>query len=159
MAYQQLYTATGTYSDSTTQNITDSVTWASSNASAATITTSGLATGVGVGSTTDQCRERRQDWQYEPDRDSSPAPVSITITPNVLNALNLAPGTSQYLTATATYDNGSTHNINRPRHVEFFRPDGGDRGPARRRDQSVADRLERRNCDLQWGNRHASAER
>ncbi|MBI4689286.1 MAG: DUF1566 domain-containing protein [Nitrospirae bacterium] len=46
------FTATGTYSDSTTQNLTTSVTWSSSNASVATINNSGLATGIAAGSTT-----------------------------------------------------------------------------------------------------------
>ncbi len=111
LAYQQQYTATGTYSDSTTQNITDSVTWASSNASAATITTSGLATGVGVGSTTISAAKDGKTGSTNLTV-STPIPVSITITPNVSNALTLAPGTSQSLTATGTFSNGNTHNIN-----------------------------------------------
>ncbi len=46
------FTATGTYSDNSTKNITSSVTWASSNPSFATIVaTAGLATGVAVGTT------------------------------------------------------------------------------------------------------------
>src|SRR5207302_7183948 len=45
------FTATGTFSDGSTQNLTTSVAWASSNASAATISASGLATGTGIGST------------------------------------------------------------------------------------------------------------
>ncbi len=48
----QQFTATGTYSDNSTKNITSSVTWASSNPSFATIVaTAGLATGVAVGTT------------------------------------------------------------------------------------------------------------
>ena len=48
----QQFTATGTYSDNSTKNITSSVTWASSNTLFATIdVTSGLATGVAVGTT------------------------------------------------------------------------------------------------------------
>jgi hypothetical protein len=46
------YTATGTYSDSTTQDITGQVTWASSNTGVATINSSGLASAVAAGSTT-----------------------------------------------------------------------------------------------------------
>jgi len=51
------YTATGTYSDSSTQNLTRSVTWTSSNNTLATINTStgataGLATAVATGSVT-----------------------------------------------------------------------------------------------------------
>ena len=45
----QQFTATGTYSDSTTQNITASVTWTSGTPATATITPAGLATGVAVG--------------------------------------------------------------------------------------------------------------
>jgi len=48
----QQFSATGTYSDGTTQNITGNVLWASSNTSAATINaSSGLATGVSAGTT------------------------------------------------------------------------------------------------------------
>jgi len=47
------FTATGTYSDSTTQNLTNLVTWASSAPGVATIgTTTGLAAGVAPGTTT-----------------------------------------------------------------------------------------------------------
>ncbi|MGH9895842.1 MAG: DUF4082 domain-containing protein, partial [bacterium] len=49
----QQFTATGTYSDSSTQNITTQVTWDSSNTAVATINSAGLATaGTGAGSTT-----------------------------------------------------------------------------------------------------------
>ena len=48
----QQFTATGTYNDSSTQNLTSSVTWSSTNTAAATITSGGLATGVGTGTTT-----------------------------------------------------------------------------------------------------------
>jgi len=48
----QQFSATGTYSDGTTQDITGNVLWTSSNTSAATISaSSGLATGVGAGTT------------------------------------------------------------------------------------------------------------
>jgi uncharacterized protein YjdB len=48
----QQFTATGTYSSGPTQNITGQVTWTSSSTAAATISASGLATGVGAGSST-----------------------------------------------------------------------------------------------------------
>jgi uncharacterized membrane protein len=50
----QQFNATGTYSDSSTQNLTSSVTWTSSTPGAATINNAGLATGVAAGSTTIQ---------------------------------------------------------------------------------------------------------
>jgi hypothetical protein len=48
----QQFTATGNYSDSSTQNLTSQVTWASSATSKAIISAAGLATGVNAGSTT-----------------------------------------------------------------------------------------------------------
>ena len=45
------FTATGTYSDNSTANITGSVSWASSDTTKATILAGGLATGVAVGTT------------------------------------------------------------------------------------------------------------
>ena len=49
----QQFTATGTYSDNSTQNLTSSVTWSSSNMAVAIIgSDAGLATGVHTGSTT-----------------------------------------------------------------------------------------------------------
>jgi uncharacterized protein YjdB len=49
---KQQFTATGTYSDNSTKNLTALVTWSSSSTSVATITTEGNATMVAVGSTT-----------------------------------------------------------------------------------------------------------
>jgi hypothetical protein len=46
------FTATGIFTDSSTQNLTGQVTWASTTPSVATINASGLATGVGQGSST-----------------------------------------------------------------------------------------------------------
>ena len=48
----QQFTATGTYSDSSTANITSQVTWMSSSPGVATINASGMATGVTAGTTT-----------------------------------------------------------------------------------------------------------
>ncbi len=48
----QQFVATGTYSDNTTKILTSQATWASGNVAIATINSTGLATAVGVGSTT-----------------------------------------------------------------------------------------------------------
>jgi Domain of unknown function (DUF4082)/Bacterial Ig-like domain (group 2)/Bacterial Ig domain len=45
----QPFTATGTYSDNSTKNITSQVTWSSSNSAVATINASGVATGIAGG--------------------------------------------------------------------------------------------------------------
>ncbi|MGD0932599.1 MAG: Ig-like domain-containing protein [Candidatus Korobacteraceae bacterium] len=52
VAGTQQYTCTGTYSDGTQQDLTGVVTWSSSNVGVATISGTGLATGVASGSTT-----------------------------------------------------------------------------------------------------------
>ncbi len=46
------FTATGTYSDNTTSNITSTVTWGTTNPSVATVNSTGLATGTGLGAVT-----------------------------------------------------------------------------------------------------------
>ena len=46
------FSATGTFNDATTQNMTQSVTWGTTASGVATINAAGLATGVGAGSTT-----------------------------------------------------------------------------------------------------------
>ena len=48
----QQFTATGTYSNGTFQNITGSVTWSSSSTTVASITSGGLATGLALGTAT-----------------------------------------------------------------------------------------------------------
>ena len=48
----QQFTATGTFSDNSTQNLTSQVTWASATTSVATITAAGLATAVATGTST-----------------------------------------------------------------------------------------------------------
>ena len=47
----QQFTATGTYSDSSTQNLTGTVSWTSSNTSVATVNSTGVVTAVAAGST------------------------------------------------------------------------------------------------------------
>ena len=51
----QQYTATATYGNNTTGNATNSVTWTSTSTNIATISGSGLATGVALGNTTITC--------------------------------------------------------------------------------------------------------
>ena len=50
--YTEQYTATGTYSNGTTQNLTGSATWSSSATSIAAVSSGGLATSVAQGSVT-----------------------------------------------------------------------------------------------------------
>ena len=106
---QQQFTATGTFDDSTTQDITRSVTWASSDTAHITITpTTGLATGVATTTSPVTISATQSSVSGSTTATVVPASVtSIAITP----ATNtLAAGTSRQYTATATLANGSTQN-------------------------------------------------
>ena len=52
MGTDQQFSATGTYSDASTADLTASVTWASATPAAATISAAGLAHGVAIGTST-----------------------------------------------------------------------------------------------------------
>jgi hypothetical protein len=111
LGLQQQYTATATLSDGSTQDVTNIVTWTSSDPTKVTITTSGLATGVGITSS--------------PVTITATAPNSVsggtTTTVNAgslqsialkpTNITSLAQGTSQQFTAIGTFNNGSTLDI------------------------------------------------
>jgi hypothetical protein len=104
----QQYTATGTYSDSSTQNVTSQATWSSSKPTVATISTSGLATAVSAGSTTISAALSGVTGSTTLTVQTPPTLVSIAVTP--LNATNLVGGTQQYA-ATGTYSDSSTQNV------------------------------------------------
>ena len=104
---QQQYTATGTYSDGSHQNLTSSATWTSSATSVATISSGGLATGVAAGSTTIKATSG-----------SISGSTSLTVTPATLVSIAVTPanasiaaGTQQQYTATGTYSDGSHQNL------------------------------------------------
>ena len=103
----QQFTATGTYSDSSTQNLTGLATWSSSSATVATITTGGLATGIGPGGTTIQATVGSISGSTNLTV-TSPALVSIVVTP--ANPTVVA-GATQQFTATGTYSDESTQNL------------------------------------------------
>ena len=101
------YTATGTYSNSTTANITVSVSWTSSNTGVATINGSGLATGQNTGSTTITATLGAVSGN-----------TGLTVTGIVLESITVTPvnssvadGNSLQYTATGTYSDSSTANI------------------------------------------------
>ncbi len=107
---QQL-TATATYSDGSTQNVTanSATTYASSNTAVVTVNTSGQVKAVANGTATVTAT-------YGGLSASSTATVSvappvqngITVTPA---AFTVAPAGTQQLTVTATYSDGSTQNV------------------------------------------------
>jgi trimeric autotransporter adhesin len=105
------FTATGTYSDSTTQNLTAAVTWSSSVAAVAAISnaagSNGLATSVAAGSTTITATSGSISRSTTLTVTSATL-VSITVTP--INP-SIAKGTTQQFTATGTYSDSSTQNL------------------------------------------------
>jgi hypothetical protein len=104
----QQFTATGTYSDGSTQNLTSSVTWTSTNTPVATITSSGLATGLATGTTTIQATSGSISGSTGLAVLAPVVLVSLAVTP--ANA-SIAKGAAQQFTATGTYSDGSTQNL------------------------------------------------
>ncbi len=103
----QQFTATGSYTDGSTQNLTSSVTWATSNAGAASVNSSGLATGLAQGAASISAAQG-----------SISAMASLTVNPAALLSIAVAPGTasiakglSQQFTATGTYSDGTTQSL------------------------------------------------
>ena len=103
----QQYTATGTYSDNSTKDITATVTWSSSDTTVASIDGGGLATALARGSTTISATSG-----------SVTGSTTLTVQPTVLTSITVRPVnkkiaqlTSQQFQAIGTYTDGSTHNL------------------------------------------------
>ncbi len=101
------FTATGTYSDHSTQNITSSVTWSSLTTSVATITAGGMVTAVGTGMSKIQAVSGAISGSATLTVTAATL-VSIAVT---APSLSIAKGTSEQFTATGTYSDHSTQNI------------------------------------------------
>jgi uncharacterized protein YjdB len=98
------FTATGTFSDSSTQDITTSVVWSSSSAAAATINAQGLASSVATGSTT-----------ITATLGAISGSTGLTVSTTKLVSITVLPanpriskGTSIKFTASGTFSDGST---------------------------------------------------
>ena len=105
----QQFTATGTYSDGSTKNLSSTATWTSGTATVATISASGLATAVASGSTTITASLSGVSGKATLTVSAASQSVtSIAVTPN---PGSIVVGATQQFTATATYSNGSTSNV------------------------------------------------
>ncbi len=102
------FKATGTFSDSSTQDLTSSATWTSSNATAATINAAGLATGVASGQSTTISAKQGSITGSTGLSITAATLVSIAITP--VNG-SVAASTTVQFTATGTFSNNSTQNL------------------------------------------------
>lgn len=103
---QQL-TATGTFSDGTTQNLTSSVSWSSDQTGVANVGPTGLVTGVAAGSAAVSASFQGVTGQ------TAVSVSAATVTSLSLTPANpaLALGTTQQLTATAQLSDGSQQNV------------------------------------------------
>ncbi|MBQ1783162.1 MAG: Ig-like domain-containing protein, partial [Gammaproteobacteria bacterium] len=106
--YSQTLTATATYSDQTSADISSLVVWRSDDSAVATINPSGLMTGVGVGSTTVSATLNG----------ISSNTATVTVTDAVVTAIQVTPatvsmakGNSQSLTAMAIYSDLTSADI------------------------------------------------
>jgi len=103
----QQFTATGTFSDSSTQNITGTVVWSSSPTSVASITTSGVATAKDLGNFTVTATSGAINQSVSATVNAADL-VSIAILP--ANPA-IAQNTTEQFSATGTFNDGSTHNL------------------------------------------------
>ncbi len=101
------YTATGNYNNGTTQDLTTTVDWVSSDTAVATITAGGLAAGVAAGTTT-----------ITATHNGVSGTAALTVTSVVLDSIQITPpnatiaaGTTQAYTALGTYSDGSVIDI------------------------------------------------
>jgi N-acetylneuraminic acid mutarotase len=101
------FTATGTFSDASTADLTGSVTWTSSTPSAATVNGAGLAQSVAAGSTTITATSG-----------SVSGSAMLTVTAAVLESFAITPsspstgiGLTRQLMAVGTYSDGTTANV------------------------------------------------
>ncbi|MEM6570220.1 MAG: Ig-like domain-containing protein [Planctomycetota bacterium] len=109
----QAFTATGTYTDATVQDLTTSVTWTSSQAGVATISnasgTEGVATSASAGVTTITATDPGTMIAGDQALTVTPAElVSIDVTPSMPS---IALGLDQAFTATGTYTDASVQDL------------------------------------------------
>ena len=107
----QQFTATGRYTDNSTQDLTTQVTWSSSDAAVATVSnaagSNGLATTAGVGSTTVSATSGDVSGD-----------TTLTVTDATLVSIEVSPATpsianglTQQFTATGRYTDNSTQDL------------------------------------------------
>jgi hypothetical protein len=100
-------TATGMLSDGTHADITDQVTWTSSNTAIAMVSASGMVTGVAVGSATVSASVLGVTGSTTYNVTAAVL-ASIEVTPPILR---IAAGRSALMTATGVYSDNSTQNL------------------------------------------------
>ena len=105
----QQFTASGQYSDGTKTDITSQVTWSSSNAISATISSVGLAKGIAMG--TVNITATLSGVVSSPITLTVTTPMLSTITVNPISPILGGIGSNQQFTAIGTYTNNSNADI------------------------------------------------
>ncbi|PYY16599.1 MAG: hypothetical protein DMG61_04035, partial [Acidobacteria bacterium] len=102
------FTATGTFSDGSTQNLANTATWASSTPATVNVNSTGLATGAAIGSSNITATQNGITSNT----------FALAVTPATLQSINIsagsssiAKGTSIQFTATGAFTDGSTQNL------------------------------------------------
>jgi Bacterial Ig-like domain (group 2) len=105
------FTATGTFADNSTENLTQDATWASANTATATISNATGSNGVGRALAIGTSSISATLWGVT-------GSTSLTVSPAVLQSIwvtsaspSILEGTSDQLTATGVYSDGSTQNL------------------------------------------------
>ena len=107
----QQYTATARYGNNTTADVTSQVTWSTSPTSVATINSTGLLTGVALGTANVQAKSSNGIIGNTAVSVATKQVTSVAIQPLTQTlSLSLGPTTVQF-TATATYRDGSTADV------------------------------------------------
>ena len=107
----QQYTATATYGNNTTADVTSQVTWSTSPTSIAAINSTGLLTGVALGTASVQAKSSNGIIGTTAVSVNTKQVTSVAIQPLTQTlSLSLGPTSVQY-TATATYQDGSTADV------------------------------------------------
>ncbi len=104
----QQFTATGTFSDNSTRDISSAVTWTSSNTGVATISSTGLATAISTGQTTITAASGSIPSNSATLTVTAATTVSIVVTP--ANPI-IVIGSTQQFTATGTFSDSTTQNL------------------------------------------------
>ena len=101
------FTATGTFSDNSTQDVTNQVTWASATPSVATITAAGLASAAGTGTST-----------ISATLNGIAGSTTLTVTAATLQSIAVTPanpsvaiGLTEQFIATGTFTDNSTQDV------------------------------------------------
>jgi uncharacterized repeat protein (TIGR03803 family) len=111
----QQFTATGTFSDNTTQNLSADLTWTSSNTSLATVSSTGLASTAGAGTGTATITATCSVASVCSNLSGT---ATLTVTPATLSSITLsassssiAAGATEQFTATGNFSDNATQNL------------------------------------------------